>query len=142
LFFALSFSAALHGDVFLENMLFDGDNIVALIDFEEASQGAAILDVAMTLVGCCYDDSNKLNLDLAEELIASYHKKHPLSSDEQKHFIDYLIYSLYAIAFWRFRQFNVRSFDEKRCNTYQDMITRLDNLPEKELSAILAKVCS
>lgn len=46
----------LHGDIFLENMIFDAQEqrLVGLIDFEEVCRGPALLDVAMTIGGCCY----------------------------------------------------------------------------------------
>ena len=41
-------TGVIHGDLFVDNVLYDGDRLVALIDFEQASWGCLAYDLAVT----------------------------------------------------------------------------------------------
>ena len=126
---AVSSASVLHGDLFLENVLFSADGrLLALIDFEEMCLGPRLLDVCMTLTGCCYSADHRLDFDLARSFLSSYCSRHPLSVDECGLLVDFLRYACLAIAFWRFRQFNVRLVDEQRTEAYQPMVERIQRL--------------
>lgn len=47
----------IHGDLFRDNVLFQGDELVALLDFEQASLGHRIYDLAVCINAWCYDQS-------------------------------------------------------------------------------------
>ncbi|GCE09856.1 phosphotransferase [Dictyobacter aurantiacus] len=46
-----------HGDLDTTNCLFDGDRLVAFVDWQEIGVGAAIMDFAMTVLGFCFVDA-------------------------------------------------------------------------------------
>ncbi len=69
-----------HGDLFRDNVHFDGDRIVAVIDWESASDGALVYDLAVTLLAWCWGDS--LDWDLARALAGGYQAVRPLSEAE------------------------------------------------------------
>ncbi len=46
----------IHGDLFRDNVLWQGDRIVALLDFESASLGSYAFDLAVTLLAWCFGD--------------------------------------------------------------------------------------
>ena len=114
----------LHGDLFLDNTLFDGDQMVAILDFEEGCYDTLLIDVGMTLIGCCYTPQHALNLEAAQRFLEAYNASRPLTENEWKHLDSFVHYAAISIAFWRFRQFNIRRPDAHRANTYQEMITR------------------
>ena len=114
----------LHGDLFLDNTLFDGDQLVAILDFEEGCYDVLLLDVGMTLIGCCYTPQHELNLAAAHQFLNAYNKERPLTETEWAHLDGFVHYAALSIAFWRFRQFNIRRPDAQSANTYQDMLTR------------------
>jgi homoserine kinase type II len=114
----------LHGDLFLDNALFDGDRMVAVLDFEEGCYDTLLIDVGMTLIGCCYTLHHELNLKAAHRFLDAYNAVRPLTESEWKHLDCFVHYAALSIAFWRFRQFNIRRPDTHRANTYQEMITR------------------
>lgn len=126
-----------HGDVFLENTMFEGDELRAIIDFEEVCAAPALLDVAMTVVGCCYGQDDALDYAAAGEFVRAYTARRPLSAAEREAFVDYARYALLSIAFWRFRQFNVRRPDEARKSAHLQMTRRLDALDEARWTAML-----
>ena len=114
----------LHGDLFLDNTLFDGEQMVAILDFEEGCYDCLLLDVGMTLIGCCYTPQHELNLKAAHQFLNAYNAVRPLTENEWEHLGCFVHYAAFSIAFWRFRQFNIRRPDAHRANTYQEMITR------------------
>lgn len=54
-----------HGDLFRDNVLWDGATVLALLDFESASAGAFIYDLAVTMLAWCFGD------DFAPALVGS-----------------------------------------------------------------------
>ena len=114
----------LHGDLFLDNTLFDGDRMVAILDFEEGCHDTLLIDVAMAIVGCCYTAQHQLNLAAAQRFLDAYNASRPLTASEWDSLDCFVHYAALCIAFWRFRQFNIRRPDALRANTYQEMITR------------------
>ena len=114
----------LHGDLFLDNTLFNGDKLVAILDFEEGCYDTLLIDVGMTIIGCCYTSNHRLNLKAARRFLDAYNAVRPLTEREWKYLDCFVHYAALSIAFWRFRQFNIRRPDARRANTYQEMITR------------------
>ena len=114
----------LHGDLFLDNTLFDGDQMVAILDFEEGCYDTLLIDVGMTIIGCCYTPRHQLNLEAAQRFLDAYNASRPLTENEWQYLDCFVHYAALSIAFWRFRQFNIRRPDAHRANTYQEMITR------------------
>ena len=114
----------LHGDLFLDNTLFDGEEMVAILDFEEGCYDTLLIDVGMTLIGCCYTPQHQLILKAARRFLDAYNAVRPLTENEWTHLDCFVHYAALSIAFWRFRQFNIRRPDAHRANTYQEMLTR------------------
>ncbi len=114
----------IHGDLFLDNTLFEGDKLVAILDFEEVCHDALILDVAMTLIGCCYTSEHELNRQAAHRFLETYNRFCPLRDTDWELLHPYIHYAALSIAFWRFRQYNVRHPDPERAESYQEMLTR------------------
>ena len=114
----------LHGDLFLDNTLFDGNQMVAILDFEEGCYDTLLIDIGMTLIGCCYTPEDRLNLGAAQRFLDAYTAVRPLTDSEWQSLDCFVQYAALSIAFWRFRQFNIRRPDADRANTYREMITR------------------
>ena len=117
----------LHGDLFLDNTLFDGEQMVAILDFEEGCYDTLLIDIGMTIIGCCYTPQHRLILKTAQRFLEAYNVVRPLTKDEWKYLDCFVHYAALSIAFWRFRQFNIRHPDVHRANTYQEMLTRSIN---------------
>jgi len=127
----------LHGDLFADNMIFDQKgNLQAVVDFEEICNGPLILDLAMTVIGCCYPQTNDLNVPLATAIVLSYDSERPLSSQEKESLGAFVKFSLLSIAFWRFRQFNVRFPGHPAANRHQELVEKLLVFPENLVETI------
>ena len=114
----------LHGDLFLDNTLFKDEQMVAILDFEEGCYDTLLIDVGMAIIGCCYTPQHQLILKAASRFLEAYNAVRPLTKNEWEHLTCFVHYAALSIAFWRFRQFNIRRPDAQRANTYQEMITR------------------
>ena len=79
---ALSYPATtvIHGDVFRDNVLWDGDRLSAVLDFESASMGHPAFDLMVTLLAWCFGDD--LEQPLAQALLAAYQAVRPLPDQE------------------------------------------------------------
>ena len=114
----------LHGDLFLDNTLFNGNEMVAILDFEEGCHDTLLIDVGMTLIGCCYTSEHQLNFKAAHRFLDAYNALRPLTGNEWQSLDCFVHYAALSIAFWRFRQFNIRRPDPDSTDTYQEMMTR------------------
>ena len=114
----------LHGDLFLDNTLFDGEEMVAILDFEEGCYDILLIDIGMTIIGSCYTSQHELHFEAARRFLDAYNAVRPMKESEWQHLDCFVHYAALSIAFWRFRQFNIRRPDAQRANTYQEMITR------------------
>jgi homoserine kinase type II len=71
----------IHGDLFRDNVLFDDGHLVALLDFEQASDGAPVYDLAVALNDWCWDGAP--HPDIAAALLAGYQQVRPLDDAER-----------------------------------------------------------
>ncbi len=69
-----------HGDLFRDNVLWQGERIVALLDWESASDGILVYDLAVILLAWCCGDS--FDLTLARAMVEGYREQRALSEAE------------------------------------------------------------
>lgn len=72
----------IHGDLFRDNVLFDGGALVALLDFEQASSGSLVYDVAVCINAWCYGDA--FDPALVRALWRGYTGERAVSSAEER----------------------------------------------------------
>jgi len=70
----------IHGDLFRDNVRWDGDRIVALIDWESASDGVLVYDLAVTVLAWCYGAD--MSWDLARAMLRGYGAVRPVTDPE------------------------------------------------------------
>jgi homoserine kinase type II len=66
----------IHGDLFRDNVLWQGEHIVALLDWESASHGILVYDLAVTLLAWCCGD--RLDWRLGRTMVDGYRSVRPL----------------------------------------------------------------
>ena len=87
-----------HGDLFRDNVLFDGSELTGVVDFHHAARGYLAYDLAVAVNDWCSDSGGSLDREGAEALAAAYHGVRPLDDLEIELFSDFLLYA--ALAFW------------------------------------------
>lgn len=74
----------IHGDLFRDNVLWDGDRISAILDFEQASGGSLAYDIAVCINDWCWSESaGQPRLDVAASLLAGYQQVRPLTAGDR-----------------------------------------------------------
>lgn len=80
----------IHGDLFRDNVLWRAtegegyDEIAALLDFESASDGRFVYDLAVTVLAWSMGD--ELDVDLASAIVSGYERGRPLEEIERRAF--------------------------------------------------------
>lgn len=110
-----------HGDLFRDNVLWQGGELAALIDFESVSTGPLAYDVMVTLLAWCFGD--QLDLSLSRALLRGYRSVRPLSVDEQNG-----LFVEGAIACHRFTITRITDNTIRIGKDYRRFLARLDAL--------------
>lgn len=111
----------IHGDLFRDNVLWEHDALVAILDFEQASGGSLAYDLAVCLNDWCWTGAPRL--DLARALVAGYQRVRPLTDNDR----DALVIEVRAAA--------ARFTLTRITDVYLARVTN----PEKDFRAFLAR---
>ncbi|MBX3270038.1 MAG: homoserine kinase [Sandaracinaceae bacterium] len=71
-----------HGDLFRDNVRWEGDAIACVLDWESAADDAFVYDLAVTTLAWCFGDT--LEAPLVEAMWAGYEAVRPLSDREAR----------------------------------------------------------
>src|SRR5262249_1119514 len=102
----------IHGDLFQDNLIVKGEKVVAVLDFEAASRGKFIFDLATAVDALCFE-SEQYNLKRFEALIAGYESLRALSLAEWDAFPNELRFSALRFTVTRLRDFFLNPVDEQ-----------------------------
>lgn len=94
-------SGIIHGDLFRDNSLFDGDEIAGIIDFYNACTGYFAFDLAVTLNDWCSNEDGSLDVSAASAMREAYEAVRPLSDQELAQWD--LVIQTAALRFWMLR---------------------------------------
>ena len=111
----------IHGDIFCDNLVYDNDSLVAVLDFEEACNYFYVFDIGMTIVGCCSKNGHT-DWNIARIFLDAYESVRPLSSEERKCVPIMIEYAATSTAFWRYRQYNIRNPNATKKNIHTEMV--------------------
>lgn len=91
--------ALIHGDLDTTNCLFEGERLVAFVDWQEMGVSAALMDFVQTVIGFCFiepaDGSDRwavFDPDLYRALYANYTSLRPFTRYELEHLDNALKY--------------------------------------------------
>jgi homoserine kinase type II len=96
---------AIHGDLFRDNALFDGEALSGIIDFGFAATDALAYDLAITVNDWCIDHACELVPQRTRALLDAYHAMRPLSDEEREAWPSLL--RLGALRFWLSRLYDM-----------------------------------
>ncbi len=90
--------AVIHGDLFKDNALFDGNQLTGVIDFNSAGNGYLMLDLAIVVNDWCFSENGQLTEEMALQLLEAYQSVRTFTEDERTLWPDFL--KLAAFRFW------------------------------------------
>jgi homoserine kinase type II len=126
-----------HGDIFCDNLVYNGDELSAVLDFQEACKYPYVFDIGMAIVGCC-DKDGLTNRSAARILINAYESLRPLSSDEKGCIPIMIEYAATSTAFWRYRQYNIRNPDVTKKEHHTKMVKVAEDVSGLTIDKFLA----
>ena len=87
-----------HGDLFRDNVLFDGPTLTGVVDFHHAARGYLVYDLAVAANDWCSVPGGGLDPERTTALVGAYRRIRPLNDLEIDCFSGFLLYA--AVAFW------------------------------------------
>ncbi len=116
----------IHGDLFADNLLFRGEKLTAVLDFEAACRGKFIFDIATAVNALCFIDGY-YSLDRFRCLLQGYESVRTLSLAEWDAFPNELRYSSLRFTITRLHDFFLRPVNgEQRTNKdFEEFFERL-----------------
>lgn len=89
----------IHGDLFRDNCLFQGDAVSGVLDFSETSRDHLLLDIAITMNDFCRAWPHvRIKKDSMKQFLAGYESVRALTADEYEALPTFL--SVAAMRFW------------------------------------------
>jgi len=116
----------IHGDLFYDNVLFDGKEFKAIIDFEEACQYYKLFDLGMAVVGLCTKDS-KVKLNKVRSLVKGYQRIRILEEQEKGSLQLFVEYAAIATSSLRFWKYNIDTPIAEESDKYMQMVNIANN---------------
>ncbi|MHC2317576.1 homoserine kinase type II [Bradyrhizobium diazoefficiens] len=110
----------IHGDVFTDNVLFDGSGLVAIIDFELASNYMLAFDVAMAIVGMCVVGGVPCVRRIGS-LVAGYESVRELSNEEKASIRPIAEYAAIMTSLWRYWRYQCHEPGHVKKHAYREM---------------------
>lgn len=132
-------SGVIHGDLFRDNVMWQGDRLVAVIDWESASHGTLIYDLAVALLAWCYGGAFEATLCVA--LVEGYQSVRQLAPEEQAALGSAMRFGAVRFSITRITDFYMRGRSPERVyKEYSRFLDRLSAL-ERMGDAGLLRLC-
>jgi homoserine kinase type II len=128
----------IHGDLFRDNVLWQGGDISALLDFESASIGSRPFDLMVTILAWCFGDT--LDHELVRSLADGYTSARPLPEDEAAALHAEGSFAALRFSITRITDFELRPRGSGVFKDYRRFLARgaaLDALGPRGLRALL-----
>ncbi len=123
-FFGNGFSKGLiHGDLYYDNTLFEKENLMAVLDFEQSGIGEYILDLGISISGTCIEHK-EISLQLMKAYMQGYESVRPLPAKEKEFLPRAVLLGLLSIALWRIRRFNEKAISPTLQDSYRELLKR------------------
>jgi homoserine kinase type II len=129
----------IHGDLFRDNVLWQGGHIAALIDFESASEGTLLFDLLVCVFAWCYSDS--FVPELVRSMLGGYAAVRPVTQRELS-----AVKSEAAVACLRFATTRITDFSlrappgQAPARDFRRFLARLDAVEAGALDSELERL--
>ena len=129
----------IHADLFYDNVLFVGDRLLALIDFEEACHYSLVFDMGMAIVGTCLV-GGEIKLSKARALLAGYEALRALEESERAALQAHIEIGALSTAYWRYWKYRIQQPTPERADKHLEMKAIAEQVMAIPSDKLLAKV--
>jgi homoserine kinase type II len=120
-------AGVIHGDLFRDNVRWEGDRIVAVIDWESASHGPLVFDLMVAVLAWSYDDT--FRWDVASAICRAYDTVRPLDAAERASLRSQGLAAAARFTTTRITDFYLREgIGERVYKDYRRFLARLETL--------------
>lgn len=130
----------IHGDLFYDNLLFEGDQLRAIIDFEEACHYYMAFDLGMGIVGMCCDESGVVPAK-AKALISGYQGVRMLQQREMMALPLFCEYAATATSCWRYWKYNIHTPIAENAGKHRQMMRLAQQIRGMDASVFQNRKC-
>jgi len=114
-----------HADFHFSNVLFVGDTLMALLDFDDANYTFLVFDLVGLIEARAWPfGSASLDFAEAKQVVAHYMSYRPLNKLEKRHLFDVYKLSILLDCVWYFARGDAQDFYEKRKIDYLNAVGR------------------
>ena len=117
----------IHGDLFQDNSLFQGNDLIGIIDFFNAGRGFCLYDLAIVVNDWCLNKMGQVNHEHYHQLVSAYKQKRNFTAAEKRCWPVFL--QICALRFWISRLLN----QKQRLNEQHELTTHKDPLQYKRI---------
>ncbi|MCP4359303.1 MAG: homoserine kinase [Chloroflexi bacterium] len=132
----------IHGDLFYDNILFVGQQLNGLLDFECALHHYKVFDLAMGIVGLCGDLRGSLGQ--ARPLLDGYQQIRQLEEKEKEALQLFIEYAAVTVSCWRFWKYHIELSIPKKAGVHWQMVNiakEVRDVPPVQFLEIMFGVC-
>ncbi len=129
----------IHGDIFFDNVLFEGKELKAIIDFEEACNYHKVFDLGMGIVGLCVDET-KIVFPKVKALVKGYQQIRELEKCEVETLQLFVEYAATATSSWRFWKYNLDTLIPEKSDSHRKMVEIARNVSDISKNSFLEAV--
>ena len=117
----------IHGDLFYDNILFEGTKFKAMLDFEDVHRSYKVFDLGMTALGLCMEGA-KVSLNKLRALVNGYQKARILEEIEKESLQTFIEYAAILTSTWRFWKYTIDAPDFKKSRKHMQMVIIAKNV--------------
>jgi homoserine kinase type II len=113
-----------HGDLFRDNVLWQGTDLAALLDFESAFEGPLVYDLAVCTLSWCFGQD--FSFELITALASGYESVRPLTDREREAFDTELRFAAVRFTITRITDYELRPSEGRVMKDWKRFLARLD----------------
>jgi len=125
----------IHGDCFPDNTIFQGDRLVAIIDFEEGCVDHLLMEIGMSINGFCFVD-NQMDPVLMNTFLREYNRIRPLTKEELELLPHYIQWAAHGMISWHLRHYLIYQKNHKQFKRVMELMNRVKTLRTTQLPEI------
>jgi homoserine kinase type II len=128
-------SGLIHGDLFFDNVIFEGKKFKAILDFEDVCHYFKAFDIGMAIVGLCREGTS-VALRKAGAFTSGYQEIRRLKGEERESLQAFTEFAAILTSAWRYWKYNIDTPIAKKADHHWQMVkvaNDVNKIPKERL---------